>query len=81
MAQDQCTRCNLADQFQQGFSVCVRREVKVAHVAALGQFAGAVAVMKFFSDLCRLEAAAGSIGIGIADEEYTVGGLVDHATG
>jgi len=81
VAEDQCARLHLADQFQQRLAVGVRGEVEVAHVAALSQVACAVAEMKGLPSRRRLEPAARCLGIGVADEEDAVFRLRDHTLG
>ena len=81
VAEDERARLHLADEFQQRLAVGVRCEVEVAHVAALGQTAHTVAVMKRLPDSCRLEPAAGRRGIGVADEKDAVLRVLDHALG
>ena len=81
MAKDESVRGNLPDQFEQILAVGVCGEVKVAHVAALGQVSSGVAVVEQFAWRGGLKAASRGVGIGIADKENAVRRLFDHTLG
>jgi hypothetical protein len=68
-------------EIEEGVAVGVGRQIEILQFAAAGDFAGAGAEDKWFAWFGGFEAAAGGVGIGVADEEDGLARVAQHADG
>src|SRR5436190_16075152 len=69
VSQQDDARIDLPDQVQEFVPICMGGEIKILHLAFLGQFSSASAENKRLPMLCRLEPSSGGVRIGVAHEK------------